>query len=225
MSFAMPRKQTLYIMFKWVATISIIFFSQQPIIAKKEESKPIRNNMELTFSLDSLTGINKKLIEKLKNTITDYGDLINNNIITIIDFTLPSTEKRLWTFDLSTRQLLINSLVAHGKNSGDNIANKFSNKFGTNQSSLGLYVTGKPYFGKNGYSLRIIGLEKGINDNAFDRAVVIHPADYVSEDFIKKYGRLGRSFGCPAIPVEISNDFIDLVKEGSLLFIYHDSYQ
>jgi hypothetical protein len=144
----------------------------------------------------------------------------NEEIVSIIDFSKPSTEKRLFIIDLKKQKLLYHTLVAHGKNTGQNIASSFSNRKGSNQSSLGLYRTGESYQGKHGYSLRLDGLEKGFNDNARSRAVVIHSAWYVSENFIKKHGRLGRSFGCPALPTDQSKEIIDLIKDGSCLYIY-----
>jgi hypothetical protein len=144
----------------------------------------------------------------------------NEEIVTIIDFSKPSTEKRLFIIDLKNQKVLHHTLVAHGKNTGQNEAVKFSNVKGSNSSSLGLYRTAEPYHGKHGYSLRLDGLEKGFNDNARSRAVVMHSASYVSEKFIEKYGRLGRSFGCPAVPAEHSKEIIDLIKGGSCLYIY-----
>jgi len=150
----------------------------------------------------------------------DEMEYSNEDILTIIDFSKPSTEKRLFILDLKNQELLYHTFVAHGKNTGVNMATKFSNNKGSNQSSLGLYRTGESYHGKHGYSLRLDGLEKGINDNARSRAVVMHSASYVSEDFIERYGRLGRSWGCPAVPVELSQEIIDLIKGGSCLYIY-----
>lgn len=149
----------------------------------------------------------------------EYG---NEDIVSIIDFSKPSTEKRLFILDLKNQKLLYHTYVAHGKNTGENLATKFSNIQGSNQSSLGLYSTGESYQGKHGYSLRLDGLEKGFNDNARRRAVVIHSASYVSEDFIRRHGRLGRSWGCPALPPEKSSEIIDLIKGGSCLYIYAD---
>jgi hypothetical protein len=149
----------------------------------------------------------------------EYG---NEDIVTIIDFSKPSTEKRLFILDLRNQKVLYHTFVAHGKNTGANMATKFSNNKGSNQSSLGLYRTGESYQGKHGYSLRLDGLENGFNDNARSRAVVMHSASYVSESFIKRHGRLGRSWGCPAVPVEFSEEIIDLIKGGSCLYIYAD---
>ena len=150
----------------------------------------------------------------------DELEFNNERLLTIIDFTKPSTEKRLFVIDLENNKLLYHTLVAHGKNTGLNIAEHFSNTSQSLQSSLGFYNTSEPYFGKHGYSLRLDGLEDNINDNARKRAIVIHGAWYVSEDFIEENGRLGRSWGCPALPVEQTREIIDLIKNGSCLYIY-----
>lgn len=144
--------------------------------------------------------------------------------ISIIDFREPSTSKRFYLIDLQKRKLLYQTYVAHGKNSGENFATKFSNKEDSHMSSLGFYKTGETYYGKHGYSLRLHGLEEGINDNAYKRAIVLHGADYVSEDFINQHGRLGRSHGCPALPVDLAKEIIDKIKGGSCLYIYQDNY-
>jgi hypothetical protein len=141
-------------------------------------------------------------------------------VITIIDFSLPSDKERLWVLDLINGKVLFRCLVSHGRNSGELMAEKFSNIPGSNASSPGFYTTGETYTGKHGLSLALDGLEKGINDKARDRAIVIHGADYVSVEFIRKYGRLGRSFGCPAVPEELSKEIIQTIKGGSCLFIY-----
>lgn len=145
---------------------------------------------------------------------------ISNQLITIIDFSLPSTEKRLWVIDPINKLVLVNSVVSHGRNSGELYATNFSNKPSSYKSSLGFYKTAETYHGKHGLSLRLDGLEKGFNDLARPRAIVIHGADYAREEFISAAGRLGRSLGCPALPSELSKEVIELIKEGSLLFIY-----
>jgi hypothetical protein len=144
------------------------------------------------------------------------------DIITIIDFSKPSTEERFLVIDLVNKKVLYKCFVAHGKNSGENYAKSFSNQDESLMSSLGFYLTGETYTGENGYSLRLNGLEKGINDHARSREIVIHGATYVSKQFIDKYGRLGRSWGCPALPVEVTKEIIDLICGGSCLFIYGD---
>jgi hypothetical protein len=140
-------------------------------------------------------------------------------VITIIDFGLPSDKERLWVLDLINGKVLFHCLVAHGRNSGDLMAEKFSNTPGSNASSPGFYTTGETYIGKHGLSLTLEGREPGINDKARERAIVMHGADYVSADFIRKYGRLGRSFGCPAVPEKLSKKIILTIKGGSCLFI------
>ena len=147
----------------------------------------------------------------------------NKNIITIIDFTLPSTDKRMVVLDLIKKQVLFHTIVSHGRNSGEKYATSFSNKHGSYQSSLGFYLTEKTYFGANGYSLVLEGLEENINCQAKPRAVVIHGADYCSEEVINSTGRLGRSYGCPALPREINDEVINTIKNGTLLYIYADN--
>jgi hypothetical protein len=149
--------------------------------------------------------------------------LIKKEILTLIDFSLSSNTKRLWVINLVTGDILINSLVAHGRNTGEEFASNFSNVSESYKSSLGFYATGEIYNGKHGMSLRLDGLEKGVNDNARSRGVVMHAANYVSNSFIKNNHRLGRSQGCPAVPVELSREIISMIKDKSCFFIYHPS--
>jgi hypothetical protein len=149
------------------------------------------------------------------------GVEVERPLLTVIDYSLPSTEPRLWVFDLARRELLHRELVAHGKGSGDNYARAFSNVEGSLQSSLGLFRTAGSYYGKNGYSMRLEGLEEGINHLALPRTIVVHGAPYVSEELAARWGRLGRSWGCPALRQEVAREVIDAVKDGSLLFIDH----
>jgi len=148
---------------------------------------------------------------------------IKKDILTLIDFSQSSNTKRLWIIDMATNTVLYNTLVAHGMRSGDEFATDFSNASSSNKSSLGFYATGEIYQGKHGASLRLDGLEKGINNNARNRSVVMHAADYVSETFIKLHKRLGRSQGCPALPANLNKEVINLIKDKSCLFIYHPS--
>lgn len=140
--------------------------------------------------------------------------------LTVIDYSLPSTEKRLWVYDLRRQVLLYEELVSHGQGSGENMAARFSNTPDSYQTSLGLFVTAEPYVGKNGYSLRLDGLEEGVNDRARERAIVMHGAPYVSDEFVKAQGRLGRSHGCPAVRNSVARGLIDTVKGGGLVFAY-----
>jgi len=149
--------------------------------------------------------------------------LLTRKLLTVIDYGLPSTERRLWVFDLQSGRLLYHELVAHGRNSGEDLAEVFSNQEGSLMTSLGAFVTGETYFGKNGYSLRLRGLDPGLNDHAEARAIVMHGAPYVSDDFASRAGRLGRSHGCPAVRMEIARELIDRVKDGTLLYAWHPS--
>jgi hypothetical protein len=151
----------------------------------------------------------------------ERGEATAKTTLTVIDFSRPSTTERLWTFDLAARTLLFKEAVSHGRNSGHNMATKFSNVAESNMSSLGLFRAAEGYFGKHGYSLRLDGLEKGINDRARARAIVIHGADYVNLAVAKTQGRLGRSLGCPAVRREVSAKLIDAIKEGGLVFAYY----
>ena len=141
--------------------------------------------------------------------------------LTVIDYSKPSSAKRLWVFDLRVRRLLYEELVAHGQGSGDNIPTVFSNEPETHSSSLVLFLTEDTYVGKNGYSLRLKGLDRGFNDRAYERAIVMHGAPYVSEEFVHARGRLGRSWGCPALSDGIAREVIDQVKGAGLLFAYY----
>lgn len=141
-------------------------------------------------------------------------------ILTLIDFSKPSTEERLFVLDLKQEKVVFTSVVSHGKNSGGVYATSFSNENGSHKSSLGFYLTENTYQGRNGYSLVLNGLEKGINDRAKERAIVVHGAAYSNPSVAASSGRLGRSFGCPALPVALCRPIINTIKEGSVLYIY-----
>ncbi len=148
---------------------------------------------------------------------------IQKDILTVIDFSLSSTKKRLWVIDLSSNTILYNSVVSHGMNSGGEYANSFSNSPSSNKSSLGFYTTGETYNGKHGLSLKLDGQERGINSNARSRAVVMHGANYANPSILKSQGFLGRSQGCPAIPEALKKQIIQTIKGKSCIFIYHPS--
>ncbi len=180
-------------------------------------------------SLDKTKSIPKK--EALEKAILGYlilgetYDIPEDKPLTLIDFSLPSTEERLWIFDVNEMQLIYQTYVSHGRNSGGKWARQFSNSHSSYMSSLGFYLTAETYQGKHGYSLKLDGVEPGFNDQARSRAIVIHGADYVEEHFIQTHGRLGRSLGCPALPNELTKEIIDIIKENSCLFIYaEDEY-
>ncbi|MEP6747433.1 MAG: murein L,D-transpeptidase catalytic domain family protein [Bacteroidota bacterium] len=157
-----------------------------------------------------------KGFDSLRNT----GILLNAKVLSIVDFSLPSNKKRLFIIDITAGKLLFNTFVSHGRNSGKALATQFSNNFHSFQSSLGFYVTGQTYTGHHGFSLRLNGIEQGINDNAFGRGIVMHAASYVSENSAEKMGCIGRSEGCPAIPINMHRAVIETIKNGSCLFLY-----
>ena len=147
----------------------------------------------------------------------------DSSLLTVIDYSLPSRTRRLWVLDLRGERVLAHELVAHGRNSGNDLARRFSNRRGSLQSSLGLFLTGAVYRGKHGVSLRLRGLDPQLNDRAEERAIVIHGADYVNERTIAALGRLGRSQGCPALDRAAAGRVIDLIRGGTALFAYHPS--
>lgn len=153
--------------------------------------------------------------------LLEKNKLQKTNVITIVDYSLPSTQKRLYVLDMAEGKILFHSLAAHGRNSGLLYASDFSNKPSSLKTSLGFFITGNTYMGGNGYSLKLNGCEKGINDKALERAIVMHGADYVDENFATQNGYLGRSHGCPAVPQNINKKIIDVIKNGSCVFLYH----
>jgi hypothetical protein len=160
----------------------------------------------------------------LKLALTAYKNADKNGavkkpVLTVIDYSLPSNKQRMWVFDLRHERLLYNTYVAHGKNSGL-VANHFSNRESSRESSLGTYITKDTYIGHKGYSLNLQGLDRGFNDNAYNRRVVVHGAWYVEPDFIKKSGRAGLSWGCPAIAQTLAKPVINTIKNGSVIFAY-----
>jgi hypothetical protein len=184
-----------------------------------DEAKSVYSDLNLSsLGLDyavfqtAFSGYQKLVSEEKVNAL---------GIFTIADLSQPSVNKRLYIIDLPNRKVLFNTWVSHGKNTGDLLAQKFSNIPGSLQSSLGFYVTGNTYNGKHGLSLQLNGMEPGINDKALERAIVIHGADYVSSDFIRNTGRLGRSFGCPAVASELAVPIINTIQHGTGLFVYY----
>jgi hypothetical protein len=207
-----------------------LFFSFQFYFAnndlfKKEKvnTKTESNEFDyMTIKLDSL-GLSKEVFflaingyQKIKSQSSEKI----RSIVTIVDFSKPSNQKRMFVIDLLNKKVLFNTYVAHGRNSGQLYATSFSNENSSLKSSLGFYQTGKTYNGKHGYSLALVGLENGINDKAYERGIVIHPADYVSEPSIRSQGYCGRSWGCPALPADLSSQIINQIKNGSVLFVY-----
>ncbi|MDB5210625.1 MAG: hypothetical protein JWQ30_1452 [Sediminibacterium sp.] len=182
------------------------------------EKMPLFESLEL-----GALGLSRQAFEF---ALTGYNNLLNagkikkDNLLSILDFSLPSGKKRLFVIDITTGELVFNTYAAHGRNSGTSVATKFSNKENSYQSSLGFYITGDTYNGKHGTSLRLEGEEKGFNDNALARGIVMHSASYVDESIIASQGYIGRSQGCPALPGNIYKDVIEKIKNGSCLFLY-----
>jgi hypothetical protein len=175
----------------------------------------------LQLNIDGLSKHAYDLAIKGFKKLKQAGELANDSVLSIIDFSQPSSSKRLYVLDLKNYKILFNTYVAHGKNSGKEWAQSFSNQPHSYKSSLGFYITGDTYNGNNGYSLKLEGVEKGVNDKAYHRAIVIHGAEYVDESYIESQGYIGRSEGCPAVPVRLHKPIINTIKEGSCLFIYH----
>jgi len=228
----------IYKIFPVILFFLFSLYSNKTIFTDSENSKKLEVAIVAKPSFESnVVVIYKSLnanqfelpnLESFKEALKGYyllkeKGLIQKDILTLVDFSLSSNTKRLWVIDMATNTVLYNSLVAHGRNTGDEFANSFSNANSSFKSSLGFYATGEIYNGKHGMSLRLDGLEKGVNSNARERGVVIHSADYVSNSFIKNNKRLGRSQGCPAIPAESLNEIVNTIKDKSCLFIYHPS--
>jgi hypothetical protein len=181
-----------------------------------------------SFNALNFKHFNEPKLECFAQAINGYNllkskGLVKKSIVTLIDFSLPSSAKRLWVIDMVTNTVLFNTYVSHGMNSGGEYATSFSNAGNSNKSSLGFYATGESYIGKNGFSLKLDGLENGINSNARSRAVVVHGAYYANPTILNSQNYLGRSQGCPALPEVLSKPIINTIKGKSCLFIYHQS--
>ncbi|HVG06665.1 MAG TPA: murein L,D-transpeptidase catalytic domain family protein [Thermoanaerobaculia bacterium] len=175
------------------------------------------------LSDDGARGLSPKVLARALDAVASArsrGFSGRDDLLTVIDYSLPSTKPRLWVLDLVNGKVLFRELVAHGQGSGDNYATRFSNQPDSHQSSLGLFLTAGTYTGGNGYSLKLRGLESGVNDLAESRYIVMHGAWYVSPEHARAHGRIGRSWGCPALPQEAAGPVIDTIKEGSFLFVY-----
>lgn len=206
---------------------SLLKNSREKILPLVITEKPVLNAAELFTAWNlAASGLSLAAFEMAQQGFTRLDAkhvLPKNNLLTIIDYSMPSSQKRLFVLDMVSGVVLFNSLVAHGRKSGHNYATEFSNNPASNKTSLGFYITLNTYNGGNGYSLKLKGCESGINDKAYRRAIVLHGADYVSEKFIQKNGCLGRSYGCPAVPQALNKKIIDIIKDGTCMFLYHSS--
>jgi len=205
-----------------------IFSSPNPSIGKKtvvtvaKETSNSSAMMYQTLKLDSL-GLSREAFNyavRGMERLEQEGKLSNTDLISIVDFSLPSSKKRLFVIDLKNGKVLFNTLVSHGRNSGTAVATEFSNAPESFKSSLGFYVTGETYKGEHGYSLRLKGEEAGINDNALNRGIVMHSAAYVNDKLVSLQGYIGRSLGCPAIPEKVHKMIIEQIRNGTCLFLY-----
>ena len=223
----MPKNHFSYRFILTFSVLAAIFWSTQ-LYANTPPSHPNAKELNLIDSLynclqpsdikPSYAVFHDGLIGYY--SIEKENKLENNRYLTLIDMSLSSTAKRLWVIDLQSMQIIENTLVAHGRNTGGNFAVKFSNTPSSRMSSLGFYITGATYQGKYGLSLYLDGIEPGINDNARKRTIVMHSAPYATSEFVKEHGRLGRSYGCPAVPPSKSKAIIEAIKDRSCLFIY-----
>jgi hypothetical protein len=195
-----------------------------PVVAALDTLQPARLGTAIDVSTVEKSGVSPEVLELALGATSCAavsGAIDAPPTLTLIDYSRPSTEPRLWVFDLVTGELLFKELVAHGRNSGDNLATSFSNTIDSRQTSLGLFVTDDPYVGSNGYSLRLDGLDVGFNDRARDRAIVMHGAPYVDSQLAATQGRIGRSWGCPALRPAIASRVIDRIRGGSVIFSYY----
>lgn len=200
-----------------LSPVSPLFADADPCTAKPSSSL----SKQLLRQAPGLKAEVLRMALRASGCAAEQGLVKRKNLLTVIDYSLPSSQPRLFTFDLAARKLIFRELVAHGKNSGGNRASFFSNSPGSLATSLGLFVTAEPYVGSNGYSLRLQGLEEGVNDMAMDRAIVMHGAPYVSRAAVRALGRLGRSWGCPAVRKEVARKMIDKLRGGSAIFAYY----
>jgi hypothetical protein len=223
-----PPRKKIAVALTGLLMIASLAFTGHLNIQQNERSLPASGDSikPASASGETLTSPHKALSSTLYNmAVHGYQQLaedqkLSKQLLTIIDFSKPSTEKRLFIIDMQQQKVLVHTYVAHGSNSGVKFANAFSNLHESHQSSLGFFLTAGTYEGSNGYSMKLKGLEPGINDNAERRAIVMHGAPYVSEQVIKNTGRLGRSWGCPAVSQKEHKMIIDLIKQGSCMFIY-----
>ncbi len=206
----------MFTLFRRLCLCSVIVCAfSPPLLAAQASYQPLMDKL-----LRVAPGINK---QALKHAVAAMQCAVNNGAepaqrLAVIDYSQPSSARRLWVFDLKRNRLLLRDFVAHGRRSGENFATQFSNQLGSFQSSLGLFRTEETYLGKHGYSLRMDGLEPGVNDRARERAIVIHAADYVNPRLVSRQGRIGRSLGCPAVRPEVARMVIDNLKGGQFMF-------
>lgn len=207
-------------------TASLIYPGSQPGMVRP--SQLFRNSTDqqtdslyIAFNDTSINRMAFMLAMDGYNALLKKGMVVRRNLLTLIDYSKPSNRERFYVMDLSAKSIVFKTLVAHGRNSGELYASRFSNKLQSHQSALGFYITGDTYSGSQGYSMILSGMDTGYNDNARKRAIVIHGAEYVSGKYAEQNGRLGRSFGCPALPPDLNDGIIDRIKNGTVVFGYY----
>ena len=216
------KKSIIYLLFMLLPVLNPTF---------TVATEPDKTIIEDIYSIVNLsdTGLGRNVFDlaiKGLKKLQSNGKLQNADILTIADYSQSSNKKRFYVIDLKNRKLLFNTFVAHGRKTGEEFAKYFSNEVGSLKTSLGFYITEKPITGSHtGFSLMIEGVEKGINDLAAKREIIVHGAEYATENFVKKYGRLGRSLGCPVLPPEMVKEIIDQIKGGTCLFLYNPDNQ
>lgn len=202
-----------------ITTEKSVMLAENKVLSFEEKTELLYNEINAgDFTLPNL--------ETFKNAFEGYSQLDNqgkvlNKVLTIVDFSFSSTKERMWVIDMENKVVLLQTLVSHGMNSGQEFAKYFSNENESHKSSLGFFITGETYVGKHGLSLKLDGQEYGLNNNARERSVVVHGADYVSKKLAQKQGFIGRSQGCPAVAPEVASKLINTIKNKSVLFIYH----
>lgn len=211
------NKPTLMNQIVTIATKNPFCIKAPPVPLNEHELKEMMHQEAST--------LNALVINKVISTLkcAEHYGIQHNHILTVIDYSIPSSEKRLWIFDLNHKKLLFHTYVSHGIKSGELLTNSFSNKNNSKSTSIGVYTTEQAYYGRDGISLRLDGLDRGFNDNASGRSIVMHGGWYVEEPFIKKYGRAGRSWGCPAVPLNLSKPIINTIKDKSIFVAYYPS--
>lgn len=203
---------------KIVSLVFLCNFMSQALADEQISAEPVAK-----YIAKKAEGLKPKIVKlaiDAFNKAKQNGIGIKKPIITVIDYTMASTKKRLWVIDINEKKVLYTSMVAHGKNSGENYTTAFSNKMGSLQTSVGVFLTENTYVGHCGYTLRLQGLEKGFNDKAKDRLIVFHGAPYVNKQFAAVSGRIGRSWGCPAVEKHLATPIINTIKDGTLIFSF-----
>lgn len=218
---------TFFLKTRVILLLIAVFLTSTPSFSKFDNTIRITkyedNSLYDQLQLSEL-GLKKEIFDnaiKGWTVLFEKNDLENPNLLSIVDLSQSSNSKRLYIIDLVNKKVVFNTYVAHGNKSGEEFANSFANKINSHKSSLGFYVTGNTYLGEHGLAMRLKGIEKGINDFAEERGIVMHGAPYVSESFIEKFGRLGRSHGCPAVMEALCTPIVNFIKEGSCFFIFY----